>query len=196
MKTKKRILDIFIFVLTVFVVVQVFLPNIAIQYIGFRNFVVISNSMEPEINVNDIVIVKKTDPSKLKVGDTITFYTFLPTIHKDENNHTIYERHVVTHRLGEIESNNENYVFKTYGLKNNPDLSFDQWKDKQGQPVDITQDDIIGLVVLTIPKLGAISMLIYQVFYNPILLLLIIFNIVIIVVVIKVIIKSRKVLKS
>ena len=39
----------------------------------FNGYVVLTGSMEPNIMVNDVVITKKVDAVKLKVGDVITF---------------------------------------------------------------------------------------------------------------------------
>ncbi len=195
MKLRRRVLDIFIVILTLFVVMQIFLPQVGMTIVGFRSFVVISDSMEPEINVQDIVLVRKVNADQLEIGDTITFYTHLPTIYKDENNQTIYQKHVVTHRIGDLIRDQETLIIKTYGLKNNPNQNFDEWRNQKGEPTDLTSQDVIGKVFFKIPKLGVLSLVLYQVFSNPILLLLIIFNLVIIYVVFKLIIKTRKAMK-
>ena len=41
----------------------------------FGFYTIISPSMEPNINVYDVVLVKKTNINKLKKGDVITFYS-------------------------------------------------------------------------------------------------------------------------
>ena len=50
---------------------------------GLSFFEVLTDSMQPEINVGEIVIVKKTAPEKLKAGDVITFrYNGITNTHK------------------------------------------------------------------------------------------------------------------
>ena len=46
-------------------------PNVEI--FGHKMYVVLTGSMKPEINPNDIVIVKKVKQESLKKGDIITF---------------------------------------------------------------------------------------------------------------------------
>jgi signal peptidase len=178
--------------LTLFLVMEIFFPDQAINIIGFRNYAVVSDSMEPEININDVVVVKKIDLSKLDPGDKITFYTYLPTINKDAFGNTIYQKSVVTHVLGEITSDVEGNIYKTYGIKNNPDLSYDNWKDENGQPTELRDENIIGVVLFKIPWIGTLSMFFRAIFTSPIMLLLIATNITIVIVLIKVIKKKPK----
>ena len=44
-------------------------PNI----FGYKPFIVLSGSMESEINVGDLAIVKNIDINSLKIGDIIAF---------------------------------------------------------------------------------------------------------------------------
>lgn len=173
-------------ILTLFIVVEMFFPEQAINIIGFRNYAVVSNSMEPEINVNDVVVVRKVDLSELEPGDIISFYAYLPTINEDDQGNTIYLRSVVTHYLGEISSDGEGTIYKTYGINNNPDLSYDSWKDSSGQSSEIRDEDIIGRVLFKIPWIGTVSMFVRALFTSPIMIFLVALNIAIIVVFIKV----------
>lgn len=179
--------------LTLFVLMEIFIPDQAIHVLGFRNYAVVSDSMEPEINVNDVVVVREINPEELKPGDKITFYTYLPTIYDDEEGNTIYQRSVVTHYLGEISSDQSGSIYKTYGIKNNPDLSYDTWRDENGQLTEIRDDDIIGIVAFKIPWIGMISMFFRVIFTSPIMLFLIALNVSIIVVLIKVLKKKPQV---
>jgi signal peptidase len=144
---------------------------------GIRNYVVISDSMDPKIKINDMVVVRNIDPSTLKAGDIITFYAYLPTIYQDDLGNTIYKRFVITHYLGEVIEISDETIFKTYGIKNNPDLAFDQWKNENGQDTEIHEDDIIGKVVFIVPKIGVISTIMFNILRNPIFLVLILVNI-------------------
>jgi signal peptidase I len=174
---KKIILDILIILLSALVLLQVFFPNVSMKITGIRNYVVISDSMDPKIKVNDMVVVRNMNASKLKAGDIITFYAYLPTIHQDSLGNTIYKRFVITHYLGEVIEINDETIFKTYGVKNNPDLSYDQWKDENGLDTEIQEEDMIGKVVLIVPKVGVISTIMFNVLRNPVFLVLILVNI-------------------
>ena len=94
--------------------------------VGFRNYTILTGSMEPKIDPGDLVIVKKENPNNLKVGDVITF-------------NKVDENIVVTHRIiGEKDNG-----FITKGDNNN--IHDDGILEKQ---------NVIGKVVLTIPKVG------------------------------------------
>lgn len=58
----------------------------------FALYTVVSSSMEPSINVYDVVFIKKIDSSKLKENDIITFYS----------TNTLFGNTPITHRIVEI----------------------------------------------------------------------------------------------
>lgn len=182
---KNIIFYLLVILLGGYILVEAFLPSQTMNIFRFKSFVVVSASMEPDINVNDLVIIVKVDPEKLEVGDAISFYTYLPTNQVDGEGDTIYLRSVVTHYLRDIQSSGDSLIYKTQGAIADP-LDYDEWNDINGDPVEITESDIIGKVALVIPFIGIIM----KIFYNPILLLLIAINILIVVVIIKVIKKK------
>ena len=182
---KNIIFYLLVILLGGYILVEAFLPSQTMNIFRFKSFVVVSASMEPDINVNDLVIIVKVDPEKLEVGDAISFYTYLPTNQVDDEGDTIYLRSVVTHYLRDIQSSGDSLIYKTQGAIADP-LDYDEWNDINGDPVEITESDIIGKVALVIPFIGIIM----KIFYNPILLLLIGINILIVVVIIKVIKKK------
>ena len=182
---KNIIFYLLVILLGGYILVEAFLPSQTMNIFRFKSFVVVSASMEPDINVNDLVIIVKVDPEKLEVGDAISFYTYLPTNQVDDEGDTIYLRSVVTHYLRDIQSSGDSLIYKTQGAIADP-LDYDEWNDINGDPVEITESDIIGKVALVIPFIGIIM----KIFYNPILLLLIAINILIVVVIIKVIKKK------
>ena len=102
--------------------------NAVYNIVGFRNYTILTGSMEPKIYPGDLVIVKKENPNDLKVGDIITF-------------NKVDENIVVTHRL--IAEKDDGFITK--GDNNN--VQDDGILKKQ---------DVIGKVVLTIPKIGYI----------------------------------------
>jgi len=94
---------------------------------GYRSYLVQSGSMEPAIMTGDIIVIHSQN-SYMK-NDVITF-------HGSDNR-------VVTHRIIEISQNNNNQHFLTKGDAN-----------RSEDEDTITQSQIIGKVVLVIPKLG------------------------------------------
>ena len=101
----------------------------------FNAYVVLTGSMLPEIQVNDVVVTKKVEAESLKVGDVITFASadsrFLNTI--------------ITHRIikKEYDSKTKTYSFQTQGDNNNV-----------ADSALVPQNNIFGKVILKIPKLG------------------------------------------
>lgn len=189
MKDKKNIIKnisfyIVVVLLISFVVGQAFAPGIAFKILGFRNFVVVSPSMEPVIDVNDLIVVANAEKEKLEAGDIISFYAYLPTNQVDGANNIIYSKQVVTHYLGEIIKSGTKTIYKTHPANSE---EFDNWVDKNGNPTDLVFNDIIGEVKIIIPKIGIMSRLLA----NPIMIILVAANIGIIVLIVK-LVKSLK----
>lgn len=182
---KKKIINIIFYtvvgIMLFYIVINTFLPGESIKYLGFKSYVVISPSMEPDINVNDLVIVVKVKEEDLEIGEVISFYTYLPTSQIDELGDTIYLKSVVTHYLAAINDDGTDITYKTHraGV---PVDSYDDWNDIHGDPTDLSFEDIIGRVSITVPKVG----IVLKVFTNPIMVILIVINISIIVAVVKV----------
>ncbi len=101
-------------------------------------YTIVSPSMVPNINVLDVIVTTRvSDPSKIKVGDVITF------------NSTDYRSSgvTVTHRVRKIEKTSDGkYLFTTKGDANNTE-------DATRQPFS----SIYGKVLIRIPKLGYIQ---------------------------------------
>lgn len=102
-----------------------FLGNFPIQ--GTRSLVVLSGSMEPTIRIGDIIIVRPKE--SYGKNDTVTFRST--------------DGRIVTHRIVEEKKDGNKTVFTTKGDANR---SEDQ--------DTITQGDILGTVVLVVPKIG------------------------------------------
>ena len=101
------------------------------EILGYKFFVVLTGSMEPELPVGDLIIVKSIDPMKIKTDDVITFQS------TQSNN-------MITHRVKGI-SNDNNIEFITKGDAN---------KVEDPHPVD--SDNVIGKVSGHLPKVGGI----------------------------------------
>lgn len=79
-------------------------PDKVPSFFGWKPFIVLSGSMETQISVGDIVIVKEVDTSTLKKGDIIAF-----------RNNDI----VITHRIDEIITEDGKVKYITKGDNNN-----------------------------------------------------------------------------
>lgn len=111
-KIIKTILNVVIsafFILFLLVVcLQRFSDN-KISFFNYRMFTVISGSMEPKYTIGDVLISKETNPSKIKVGDTISYLG-----EKGD-----FKGKVITHQVINIEQDIDgNYTFHTKGLAN------------------------------------------------------------------------------
>ena len=100
-------------------------------------YTIVSGSMEPNINIYDVVVSKKvTNPSEIKVGDVITFVS----------TSSISKGFTVTHRVIEIVQTDNGVGYRTQGDNNlSPDTA----------PAEF--DNVIGKVILRIPQLGRVQ---------------------------------------
>ena len=102
-------------------------------HFGWRVDAVSSGSMEPELKVGSLVVVRPVDPETIAAGDIITFSV------------EGVEKTVVTHRVTSVEKNFP-LVFRTQGDANlNPD------------PFVIPARNVVGKVILNIPLLGYVT---------------------------------------
>lgn len=100
------------------------------DFFGYKNFIIISKSMEPAIMSGDAIIVKEIHQSEVKINDIISF----------NDNGTI-----TTHRIVAIIEENGIKKYKTKGDNNNIE-------DKE----EITYDKIEGKYQLKIKGFGVI----------------------------------------
>lgn len=75
---------------------------------GYCPLIVLSGSMEPEINSGDLIICKQINADQIKVGDIISFFD-------PDSSGTA----VLTHRVTEISEENGALSFRTKGDANN-----------------------------------------------------------------------------
>ena len=95
---------------------------------GIYMFNIVSESMEPILEKNDVVIVQKTEISELKNGDIITFKQ---------------EERTISHRIIQITKEKDKIKFKTKGDNN-------EIADKEL----VNQDQVYGKVLLKINGIG------------------------------------------
>lgn len=98
--------------------------------LGYKSMAVISGSMEPEIPVGSVVIVKDTKPEALKKGDIITYKIGGDTM--------------VTHRINNVDKTNNEVITKG-DANDSADVS------------PVKYEDIVGKMAVHIPLLGYIS---------------------------------------
>ena len=115
---------------------------------GYSYFSVLTGSMEPAINVGDIIIVKN---GEYHINDIISY--------KDGDS-------VVTHRIVDIFTNEEGKeLYTTKGDNNNTE-----------DRVPISKEDVYGRVIRVIPKLGNIILFLRKnIIFLVILFLILIF---------------------
>lgn len=127
-------------ILILYIVINIFMPESTVKVFGFKPYVVITDSMEPYINVNDLIFVKNPKADELVEEDIITFYV---DINYDG------EKEIVTHYIDSIIDNNGYLVFKTHRhFEDGEQVFTDYWA--------IGEDDILGEYIFTIPYVGAI----------------------------------------
>ena len=141
---RKRIVSICVYIILIpiliyninLIIKAIIKPNETPSFFGIKTYVIISGSMEPNINIGDIVIAKsiKNKEESIKVGDIISY-------RKGQN--------VITHRITNIEKD-ENGILRiaTKGDNNNTEES-----------ERILINNIEGKVITIIPKIGYITLI-------------------------------------
>ena len=88
-------------------------PNIA----GYSFLRITTGSMEPTYGVDTMIVVKKTEPSEIKVGDVISFYSSDPALDGAVN----------THRVTAVRREGDQWVYTTRGDANNVDDTYEAY---------------------------------------------------------------------
>lgn len=113
-------------------------PNLTVKTLGFKPYIILTNSMEPILNVGDIIVASKKDISKVNVGDIIAFKT--------------KENYVVAHYVAKTYYGDDARILlrtKPNNLEADVDVdseSLDKWV--------ISDSEYIGTVNLKIPVVG------------------------------------------
>lgn len=131
----KIILNLFIMAFLIYMILTAFFPNAAERFLPVRHYVIVSESMEPDIYKGDIILVNKPDYSNLKANDIISFYVDTNLDGKEE---------IVSHYIYSIEVNTDGErIYKTINAKRQTP---DSW--------ELRDNNIIGQIVYTVPKIG------------------------------------------
>ena len=99
-------------------------------------YTIISPSMTPNIQVYDVVFVKKTNPEDIHIGDIISYYS----------TNDYFGNIPITHRVVEKFNTNQGITFKTKGDAN-------PVKDEE----TIFANNVVGVVKGVIPQLGRVQ---------------------------------------
>lgn len=138
-KNIKRILTVIAYIILIpiliynfsLIIQSIINPNQTPSFFGIKSYVIISGSMEPELNIGDIVIVKES--KELQEGDIISFRE---------------GQSIVTHRISKILVENGEKLYKTKGDNNNTEDS------------RLISDSLIeGKVIRNIHNIGKIAIL-------------------------------------
>lgn len=99
---------IFVLLFLLVVCLQKFSDN-KISFLNFRLFTVVSGSMVPRYNIGDVLVAKEVEPSKIKIGDDISYLGETGS----------FKGKIVTHEVVDIEQDEDGkYIFHTKGLAN------------------------------------------------------------------------------
>ncbi len=102
---------------------------------GYRLFRVETGSMIPKYNINDVLLAKEVDSTNIVVGDDVVY----------KGNSEQYKGMIITHQVIEKNSEGDKIKFITKGIANS-----------SADP-EITEDQIIGKVLMEIPILSFIT---------------------------------------
>lgn len=106
-----KIISILIYIITVPIIIfnmtlivkSYIKPNETPSFFGYKNFIIVSKSMENTINKNDVIIIKEVQKDEIHKDDIIAFF---------QNNE------VITHRIVDIVEDNGVTKYLTKGDNN------------------------------------------------------------------------------
>ncbi len=107
-------------------------PDQVPDFMGYKPFIVLSGSMEPEIMTGDMVLVRNTDAGNLQKGDVIAYKS---------------GEAVITHRIIDVKTENGEVRYVTQGDANDsPDQT------------TVRPSDVEGIYQKRIPGMGNAAM--------------------------------------
>lgn len=140
LKKKKKIsisniiIIILLLIIILIVVNKIFNPNKSQELFGYKFYTILSGSMESEINIGDVVVIKKGED--FNKGDIIAFHN---------------QGIITVHRINDIVDNDGETLYKTKGDNNNAE-----------DPDPVKKSEIEGTCVFIIPFIGKIAIFIYN----------------------------------
>jgi signal peptidase I len=104
-----------------------------------------SKSMEPVLEVGDLILIKKITPTSIKVGDIIVVN--VPTPIRDKYHFPAS----VVHRVTKVDKSSDNLTFRMKGDNN-----------LEEDPFTVLPEDVAGKVRKTIPHLGYVVLFLHS----------------------------------
>lgn len=139
---------LFIGALLLYIATMIFMPTLTLKVFQFQPYTVVTNSMEPVIDVNDVVVVKSFNIDEAQEGDIITFKADIDYNGTEET---------VTHYIYSIDRTGEEAIIRTHRHFENPeDVVPDTWL--------ITESQVIGAYGFHIQYLGYVIGFIKSIF--------------------------------
>jgi len=144
-KMAKEIIEIVVIILIL--IGGVYGIDITLKYVlnTSKPVVVVEGvSMEPTLHEGDILIVKGVHPKDIEIGDIIVFESSESTPH-------ILPNKTVVHRVIDIKYDEERnqYLYLTKGDNNKTNPIPDGW---------VPDEDVYGVVIFIIPRVGVVSL--------------------------------------
>lgn len=130
---KKLIYNSIIMILIVYIIIQLFPIRKSLEIFGFKQLIVISESMTGVLDKGDFFVIEDVDPQDLQKEDIISFFI------EDDEEHRV----LVTHFVADKFWHKNQLYFRT---KPNVSLRWDNWV--------IPEADIVGKYWFRIPKIG------------------------------------------
>lgn len=140
------ILFLVIFYNLVIIIKTIINPNSVPDFLGYKNFTIVSGSMEPTIMTGDTIFVKEVPQYKLQKNDIISFK---------------YNNIITTHRIVDITTENGKQKYITKGDHNNSEdehkVSYDEIEGKfqfklsgLGKVLKFLQNKVIWIILVII----------------------------------------------
>lgn len=105
------------------------------EILGYRFYSVATNSMSPEFEAGDVVMIRSVDVQELGVGDIISYYSPDPARAGD----------IITHQIDCLSQNGDNILYTTKGAGN---AACDLYP--------VSQEAVIGRYSARLPKAGSL----------------------------------------
>jgi signal peptidase len=117
---------------------SLFMPNMTIKIFRLQPFIVVTESMEPVYNVNDVVVVKNFNIDEAEVGDIITFKADIDYNGTEET---------ITHYIYSIDRSGDEAIIRTNRYFDTGEtITPDTWL--------IPASNVIGTSSFHVPYLG------------------------------------------
>lgn len=127
-----------IWIAVILIVLIIFVQRIfnnKISIGSYRMFVVVTGSMLPEYKINDVIISKEIDPSKIEIGNDVVY----------KGKKDSYKDKIIVHRVIKRKKIGNKYTFITKGIANPAE-----------DPL-ITEDQVYGVVTYRPKILSTLS---------------------------------------